>query len=62
MDCDFLLLNGDTVFDSALLAQVLNSESAPITLSIDYKKVYDEPSPPLGRLLEHYHGSMNYML
>ncbi len=42
MDCDFLLLNGDTVFDSSLLAQVLNSESAPITLSVDYKKVYDE--------------------
>ena len=41
MDCDFLLLNGDTLFDASLLAQVLNSESAPITLSIDYKKVYD---------------------
>lgn len=41
MDCDFLLLNGDTVFDVSLLTQVLESESAPITLSIDYKKVYD---------------------
>ena len=38
MDCDFLLLNGDTIFDVPLLAQVLESESAPITLSIDYKK------------------------
>lgn len=41
MDCDFLLLNGDTIFDVSLLAQVLESKSAPITLSIDYKKVYD---------------------
>lgn len=41
MDCDFLLLNGDTVFDVSLLTHLLKSESAPITLSIDYKKVYD---------------------
>ena len=41
MNCDFLLLNGDTIFDVPLLAQVLESESAPITLSIDYKKTYD---------------------
>lgn len=41
MDCNFLLLNGDTIFDVSLLKQVLESESAPITLSIDYKKVYD---------------------
>lgn len=41
MDRDFLLLNGDTVIESALLNKVLNSESAPITLSVDYKNVYD---------------------
>ena len=41
MDRDFLLLNGDTVFDAALLTQVLNSEPAPITLCVDYKSVYD---------------------
>jgi len=41
MDCNFLLLNGDTIFDVSLLKQVLKSEPAPITLSIDYKKVYD---------------------
>ncbi len=41
MDSDFLLLNGDTVIESALLRQVLNSESAPITLSVDYKNAYD---------------------
>ena len=41
MDGDFLLLNGDTVIESALLTQVLNSEPAPITLSVDYKNAYD---------------------
>jgi choline kinase len=41
MDRDFLLLNGGTVIESALLHKVLNSESAPITLSVDYKSVYD---------------------
>lgn len=41
MDRDFLLLNGDTVFKTALLTQVLNSEPAPITLCVDYKSVYD---------------------
>ena len=41
MDCDFLLLNGDTILDVSLLTQVLESKSAPITLSIDYKKIYD---------------------
>jgi len=41
MNRDFLLLNGDTVFDVSLLTQVLESKSAPITLSIDHKKVYD---------------------
>ena len=41
MTGDFLLLNGDTVIESTLLKQVLNSESAPITLSIDYKNAYD---------------------
>jgi L-glutamine-phosphate cytidylyltransferase len=41
MDGNFLLLNGDTIFDVSLLKQVLESEPAPITLSIDYKEVYD---------------------
>ena len=41
MDNDFLLLNGDTVFDTSLLTQVLNSKPAPITLSVDYKETYD---------------------
>lgn len=41
MDGDFLLLNGDTIFDEAVLAQVLNSDPAPITLGVDYKSAYD---------------------
>ncbi|MBY0474319.1 MAG: phosphocholine cytidylyltransferase family protein [Nitrosomonas sp.] len=41
MDGDFLLLNGDTVIESALLSKVLNSELAPITLSVDDKDTYD---------------------
>ncbi len=41
MDSDFLLLNGDTIFESALLSQALNSAPAPITLCVDYKNAYD---------------------
>lgn len=41
MDGDFLLLNGDTVIEPALISQVLNSQSAPITLTVDFKKTYD---------------------
>lgn len=41
MDSDFLILNGDTVIEAALLDKVLNSESAPVTLSVDFKDSYD---------------------
>ncbi|MBS0496165.1 MAG: phosphocholine cytidylyltransferase family protein [Proteobacteria bacterium] len=41
MDSDFLILNGDTVIESALLNKVLNSQAAPITLSVDFKDSYD---------------------
>jgi choline kinase len=41
MDRDFLLLNGDTIFDGPLLVHVLRSDPAPITLSVDYKASYD---------------------
>lgn len=41
MDHDFLLLNGDTLFEEVLLARVLSSDSAPVTLSVDQKSVYD---------------------
>jgi len=41
MTGDFLILNGDTVIEPALVAQVLNSKPTPITLSVDYKNAYD---------------------
>src|SRR5690349_11210899 len=41
MESDFVLLNGDTVIEQALLGKVLSSEPAPITLSVDRKPVYD---------------------
>ncbi len=41
MTGDFLLLNGDTLFEPALLDTVLNSPAAPITLTVDYKDSYD---------------------
>jgi choline kinase len=42
MSNDFLLINGDTVFEADLLKHVLASPSAPITLTIDQKSTYDE--------------------
>ena len=38
---DFILLNGDTLFEAALLDVVLKSPAAPVTLTIDYKDRYD---------------------
>src|SRR4030095_11781940 len=35
MSDDFLLLNGDTIFEDAVLARVLAARPAPITLAID---------------------------
>jgi choline kinase len=42
MEGDFLLINGDTVFESKILKHVLASPSAPVTLTIDHKDDYDE--------------------
>jgi choline kinase len=39
---DFLLLNGDTLFTSAILRRVLSAPVAPVTLAIDRKREYDE--------------------
>ncbi len=41
MDEEFILLNGDTLFEPALLDTVLRSTPAPVTLTIDYKDSYD---------------------
>ena len=41
MDEDFILLNGDTLFEPALLDTVLRSKPAPVTLTVDFKDSYD---------------------
>src|SRR5262249_15235609 len=41
MTGDFLLLNGDTLFESPVLRRLLQSTAAPITVTIDRKAVYD---------------------
>ncbi len=39
---DFILLNGDTIFQGALLEQLLASPPAPVTLAVDHKDHYDD--------------------
>lgn len=39
---DFLLLNGDTLFEPQLLKRVLDAPRAPATMAIDRKPAYDE--------------------
>ena len=41
MDRDFIVLNGDTLFEPAVLARLLASPAAPITVTIDRKAAYD---------------------
>jgi choline kinase len=41
MDGDFLLVNGDTLFEQAVGETLLRSEPAPITVTIDRKTHYD---------------------
>jgi choline kinase len=41
MNEDFLLLNGDTVFDNDLLLRVLDAPHAPISITVDHKAEYD---------------------
>lgn len=40
-DADMLLLNGDTLVSSALLAKVLGAETGPIAVTVDEKDDYD---------------------
>lgn len=42
MQEDFLLLNGDTLFEDRLLERVLDAPEAPIRVTCDQKVVYDE--------------------
>jgi choline kinase len=39
---DFILLNGDTLFDTSVLSTLLASSAQPITVTIDKKSSYDD--------------------
>jgi len=39
---DFVLLNGDTLFEAEILRRVLTAPHAPLTMAIDQKGQYDE--------------------
>jgi choline kinase len=42
MSEDFVLLNGDTLFEPTVLRRLLGSPAAPVTVTIDHKPVYDD--------------------
>ena len=42
MTGDFMLLNGDTLFQAPLVARLLDSPTAPVTLAVDHKAAYDQ--------------------
>jgi choline kinase len=42
MSADFLILNGDTLFEAAVLERLLRSPPAPVTLTVDRKEIYDD--------------------
>ncbi len=41
MTDDFVLLNGDTIFEPAVMPRILHSPSKPVTLTTDSKPAYD---------------------
>jgi choline kinase len=41
MDEDFLLINGDTLFEPSVLSRLRQSELAPVTVAIARKRAYD---------------------
>jgi len=41
MDADFVLLNGDTLFEPEVCARLLAAPAAPITMAVDHKGEYD---------------------
>lgn len=41
MDGDFLLLNGDTIFEPAVIERLLGSATAPVTVAVRRKATYD---------------------
>ena len=42
MNEDFLLINGDTLFEDRLLRRLLDQPPAPISITIDHKSSYDD--------------------
>lgn len=42
MDEDFVLLNGDTLFEAEVLRRLLLAPQAPVTLAVDRKAAYDD--------------------
>jgi choline kinase len=42
MEDDFVLLNGDTVFEDDVLRRLMSSACDPITVTVDHKREYDE--------------------
>ncbi|MDH3518851.1 MAG: phosphocholine cytidylyltransferase family protein [Myxococcales bacterium] len=48
MHDDFLLLNGDTLFEDAVLERLLEAPPAPIAVTIDRKTAYDDDDMKVG--------------
>ncbi|MDH3212662.1 MAG: phosphocholine cytidylyltransferase family protein [Myxococcales bacterium] len=42
MTSDFVLLNGDTLFEDRVLRQLIDGPRAPVTVTIDHKSTYDD--------------------
>ena len=42
MKSDFILLNGDTLFEAAVLIRLLETESHPVTVVVSHKNKYDD--------------------
>ena len=42
MNEDFLLVNGDTIFEDRVLRRLLDTPPSPVTIAIDHKPDYDE--------------------
>jgi choline kinase len=41
MDGDFVLLNGDTLFEPAVVERLLQAPARPVRLAVDHKEAYD---------------------
>jgi choline kinase len=42
MSSDFILINGDTLFEAAVVKRLLESESHPVTVVVSHKSQYDD--------------------